>query len=246
MWKINTKQQIEFFNGEPAVINNFPIIESKDLKLNWVKRLREDFQKQAKEGNTIQPGFRHISNCPGIFDLFRYGYVIPLPKDIMLKPKEKDFDYALPTPGSFDRFGVNWQSTDLIARPPWAADFIVKIDTGWNVIAPRGVKFLMLPIAYPDTFDFTATMGVLDPAIETKVNFQMFWNATEPETLIRAGTPLGHLIPLTEKRYEWTQRTMNQKDRDWTEKLTSAYSSSFWHTSLRGKVVDMYNKYWKR
>jgi hypothetical protein len=252
MWKRKTssmKQCIEFFNGEPSVIDNYPIIESKDLKLNWVKGVREDFQNHAKKkDNTIQqPGFRHLSLCPGIFDLFKYGYIIPLPKDIIIKPKGKDFSFAQPTPLHKDStFGVNWQSTELIARPPWTADFIVKIDTGWHVIAPRGVKFLMLPIAYPDTFDFTATTGILDPAVETKVNFQMFWNTTEPETLIRAGTPLGHLIPLTEKRYEWTQRTMNQKDRDWTEKLTSAYSSSFWHTSLRGKVVDMYNKYWKR
>jgi hypothetical protein len=104
----------------------------------------------------------------------------------------------------------------------------------------------MLPIAYPDNFDFTATAGILDPAIDTQVNFQMFWNATEQETVIKAGTPLGHLIPLTEKRYEWTQRTTNQKDRDWIVKLISAYASSFWHTTMRGKIGEMYNKYWKR
>ena len=247
MWKRKqSKQCIEFFNGDPSVIETFPIIESKDFKLNWAKRVREDYQKQVKKGDTNQPGFIHVSRCPGIFDLFRYGYIIPLPKDIMIKPRGKEFDVAIPSPLHADAaFGISSQSTNLISKPPWAQDFIVKIDTGWNVIAPGGVKFLMVPIAYPDTFDFTATAGVLDPAIETAVNFQMFWNATETETLISAGTPLGCLIPLSEKKHKWVQRTMNQKDRDWIEKLTSANSSSFFQTTMRGKIVDMYNRYWK-
>jgi len=104
----------------------------------------------------------------------------------------------------------------------------------------------MLPIAYPDTFDFTSTIGILNPALSTQINFQMFWNATEPETIIRAGTPLGHLIPLTERKYKWIQRAMNQQDKDWAIKLDSAYESTFWHHTLRSKVVAMYNKYWKR
>jgi len=33
----NRKNKIEFFNNEASIIENFPIIESKDLKLNWVK-----------------------------------------------------------------------------------------------------------------------------------------------------------------------------------------------------------------
>ena len=113
------------------------------------------------------------------------------------------------------------------------------------MVAPEGVKFLMLPIVYPDTFDFTCVTGILDPAILTEVNFQLYWNVKEAETLIRAGTPLGHLIPLTEKKYEWVQRIMNQKDRDWVKKSISAYSSSFAMSSMRGKVVEMYKKYWK-
>ena len=74
----------------------------------------------------------------------------------------------------------------------------------------------------------------------------MFWNGTDKETVIRAGTPLGHLIPLSEKKYQMVQRNMNQRDHDWVEKFYSAYSSTFWRHTMRRKVVDMYNKYWKR
>jgi len=258
MWR-KKPQCIEFFNNEKSIIDHFPIIEAKDLKLRWVKRVKEDFQKHAQEGNTNDPNFIHLSRCPGIFDMFRYGYIISLHKDIIIKldpTNKKNFKWSLPGNEYQGRvygdkaFSIGWQSTNLIAKPPWAADFIIKINTGWHVIAPKGVKFLMLPIAYPDTFDFTFTPGILDPAILTEVNFQMFWNATEPETFIRAGTPIVQMIPLGSsdemKKYRLVQRTMNQQDRDWVEKLGSTYSSFFSRSSLRNKMIDMYNKFWKR
>ena len=43
----NRRNKIEFFHNEPSIIENFPIIESKDLKLNWVKGARKHFQKTA-------------------------------------------------------------------------------------------------------------------------------------------------------------------------------------------------------
>ena len=43
MWS-NKNKRIEFFNSDPAVIDTFPIIEAKDLKLNWVKETRKNYQ----------------------------------------------------------------------------------------------------------------------------------------------------------------------------------------------------------
>jgi len=251
MWS-NKNKRIEFFNSEPSAVDNFPIIESKDLKLNWVKEAKKDFQNRVKGDHINAPSFKHITRCPGIFDLFKHGYIITLHKDIIIdasKKSEKKIgwilpnDYLAPRPEALE---VTGQGPEWMARPPWVEhDFLLKVDTGWHVVAPKGVKFLMLPIVYPDTFEFTAATGILDPAISTEINFQLYINVPGPEIIIRAGTPLGQLIPLTEKKYEWTQRIMNQKDKVWVEKIASAYSSSFWHTAMRGKVVAMYNKYWK-
>jgi len=249
----NRRNKIEFFNREVSIIDNFPIIECKNLKLNWVKRAREDFQNNIKPTADTKPGFSHVSRCPGIFDLFKYGYVIPLHKDILIHPKKTFFEYRFNTVSSGSDFdlGCTGSSSEsninLVPTPPWAANFIIKIETGWNVIAPKGIKFIMLPIAYPDTFDFTAATGILNPALTTQINFQMFWNETEKEeVVVRAGTPLGHLIPLSEKKYQMVQRVMNQRDHMWVAKFTAAYDSTFSRLPMRGKVVNMYNKNWKR
>jgi len=247
----NRRDKIEFFHNEPSIIETFPIIESKDLKLNWVKRAREDFQNHVTKDKSNVPGFSHIVRCPGIFDLFKYGYVVSLHKDVIIEVLDKGFEWQFASGGleeKTEKFGINGfnlQISDLMLKPPWASDFIIKIATGWHVIAPKGVKFIMLPIAYPDTFDFTVSIGILNPAVSTEVNFPMVWNKTEKEkTLIRAGTPLGHLIPLSEKKYEMVQRIMNQRDRDWVGKFHSATRASFWYTTMRSRMADMYNKHW--
>jgi len=259
LWKQKTK--IEFFHNKLNIIDNFPIIEYKDLKLKWAKKVREDFQNRAKKGDNNIPGFTHLSRCPGIFELFKYGYVVPLHEDIKINYK-KGVGFEWQTSGAFhsgnnpNNLSIEGQFDSssnqqrpnsfihLIPRPPWAAEFIMKINTGWHVIAPKGLKFLMLPIAYPDTFDFTSTTGVLDPSMSAEINFQMYWNATEPETIIQAGTPLGHLIPLSEKKYEMVQRIMNQQDKDWVKKFHNARESSFWPMKMHNKIIDMYNKHW--
>jgi hypothetical protein len=239
------KNKIEFFNNDPSVIDNYPIMESKELKLNWVKRVREDYQNQVNQGKQKLAGWSHLSRCPGIFDLFKYGYVIPLHKDVIIRPNGKEFDWMSPSK-NVQVQGMSREAVDMISKPPWAADFILKIVTGWHVIAPKGLKFITLPIAYPDTFNFTSTTGIYDPSDSTELNFQMFWNGTDEETVIKAGTPLGHLIPLSDRKFKMVQRTMNQRDKEWKMKLDSTFDTSFWRSTMRNKVANMYNKYWKR
>ena len=260
MW--NKKEKIEFFNNEFAIIENYPILESKNFKPKWIEKARKDLDNSIKEGNLNIPGFSHITRCPGIFDLFKYGYVILLHRDLIIIPHEKGFEWIL-AGGEEGRGGIidnklmevrqgiiqsiDQTSLNLISRPPWTSVFMFKINTGWNVIAPNGVKFIMLPIAYPDIFEFTSTIGILDPSINTEINFQMFWNGENKETIIKAGTPLGQLIPLTEKKYQMVQRGMNQQDKEWVLKKDHTYfSSTFWPYTMRKKVVNMYNKFWKR
>ena len=68
----------------------------------------------------------------------------------------------------------------------------------------------------------------------------------QEETIIKAGTPLGQLIPLSEKKYEMVQREMNQQDHDWIVRQEHAYFSTFWRITMRKKVQAMYKKFWNR
>ena len=57
----------------------------------------------------------------------------------------------------------------------------------------------MLPVAYSDNVDFEACIGILDPSVSTEINVQLYWNRFGDISKVKAGTPLCHLIPLTEQ-----------------------------------------------
>ena len=93
MWSRRNKR-IEFFHSEPSIIDNFPIIEAKDLKLKWVQGAKKDFQKRVRDPDLLKNesyDFKHITRCPGIFDLFKCGYIVTLHKDVVIKSEQKEF-----------------------------------------------------------------------------------------------------------------------------------------------------------
>ena len=264
MWN-KKEEKIEFYHKE-NLQNTYPIIESKNLKLKWWADARKNFDMHVKEGALNVPGFSHIMRCPGIFNLFGYGYIVRLHRDLILIPHERGFEWVMPGVPEYDgelsnKCGIignklmvkypgkvqalEQSSIELLSTPPWASKFMFKINTGWSVIAPKGVRFIMLPIAYPDDFRFTSTIGIIDSSINTQINFQMFWNGTKEETIIKAGTPLGQLIPLTEKKYKMVQRKATKRDMEYEAwKDYTYFGITFWPSQMRKKVAEIYNKYW--
>ena len=53
-----------------------------------------------------------------------------------------------------------------IPKRPWSWPDIVKINTPWHVMAPKDVKFLIIPLPYTPFFDFEACLGILDPILK--------------------------------------------------------------------------------
>ena len=113
----------------------------------------------------------------------------------------------------------------------------------WHIVAPKGIKFLFLPLPYPDSFEFYNAPGILDPSINAEINLQLFWNVTG-SYLIKAGTPLGQLIPLTEKKYDFICRDMNTNDENWLRKFDFYKKHSFNRIlHIRNKIKEMYEKH---
>jgi hypothetical protein len=119
--------------------------------------------------------------------------------------------------------------------------FIVKINTPWNIIAPKGVKFLMMPITYPDSHEFENAIGILDPGISCEINFQLWWNVKDGETLLKAGTPMVHLIPLSPELYDVVCRDMTEHDKTWINK--QKYLQNFSFRPKRNLIKEFYYKH---
>jgi hypothetical protein len=237
---------IEFFSTVLGVADAYPIIPARECAPAWVSRARQDYIDDKKTGTGA---FQHIYQCPGIMDLLNQGFIVPMWHDVVIKTNGdgKTFQWAIPGSELIDLAGkeiVGKQETGvetLMPVRPWSTSSLIKFNMPWNVVAPAGVKFLMIPIAYPDSFEFESSIGILDPGYSSEINLQMYWNIPKGEYIIKAGTPMAQLIPISEEKFEYVCRDMNSQDEKWIAKRKYLNSSTF--RIKRNLVKDFYIKH---
>jgi len=240
---------IEFFSTVDGLADACPIIPAKDYTAKWMAAARQDYIEELK----MQTGkWSHIYQCPGIFDLFNHGYIIPMWHDVSIKTNGNatGFSYLMPT-DSLEKIipsnpvGKHIDGLDkFIPSRPWSLNNVIKLNTPWNVIAPKGIKFLLIPISYPDSFEFEAAPGILDPGYSSEINLQIHWNILNGEYVLKAGTPMAHLIPLSEENFNMVCRTMNEHDKKWIHKRT--FFNHFTFKLKRNLIKEVYYKHFRK
>jgi hypothetical protein len=211
-------KKIEFFSTIPGLAETFPVVPAKDFTPSWLASVRMDYMKSDKRDPTIV-------RCPGIMELFTTGYILTAWHDFDITCTQEKITVILPDKKLVELLGrdtIQIQDPQGIAKHipkrPWSQKAIVKINTPWNIIAPKGVKFLMIPLPYTESFEFESNIGILDPGYSTELNAQGYWNIREGTHTIKAGTPIAQIIPMSEDTFEMVCRDMNEYDSKWITK----------------------------
>jgi hypothetical protein len=97
-------------------------------------------------------------------------------------------------------------------------------------------------MSYPDKHDFASVSGILDPSVSNELNIQLFWYATNSQVMIKAGTPMMQIIPLTEKKYEMVCREKTLLDELWLKKK-QFFQNHSWNYK-RNLVVQAFKKHY--
>ena len=77
---------VKFVSSVPGVADMFPIRPMSSYKPNWTKKAMEDYKKNYKPNDKGS----HIALCPGIFDLFKFGWYVSAWYDVHIKHKKID------------------------------------------------------------------------------------------------------------------------------------------------------------
>jgi hypothetical protein len=241
-------KNIEFYSVIPGLVDAVPIYEAKQHSTKWMSAVKDDYIAQAKNSKVRA---NHIFQCPGIFDLFSYGYIIPAWHDVLIKTNGDPSGFAWLPPtddftamtSGFDAIGKHKDGIDqYLPKKPGALHSVIKFNTPWRVVAPKGIKFLVLPVAYPDSYEFESTIGVLDPGINSQINIQTYWNIRNGEHVIKAGTPMAHLIPISEQKFNFVCREMTKWDELWVRK--DDFFRNFTFKIKRSVLKEAYNKHY--
>jgi hypothetical protein len=238
--------KIEFFSTIDGLAEAVPIIPAKQYKPDWMNRARNDFKRKldAADGR-----MDHIYQCPGIFDLAKTGYIIPMWHDVLIETDGTgNYKWTIPTSDIVDLASgkdiISRQQTGvetLMPVKPWTVGPLLKINMPWHIIAPKGVKFLMIPIPYPDNFELESSSGILDPGISSEINIQAYCNVPKGKFMIKAGQPLAQIIPLSEKIFDLEVRNATEKDLNWVTKSKFLMNHTF--KQKRTLIKDIYYKY---
>lgn len=233
---------IEFFSTIDGVCDLFPIVESKKCIPNWM------FDARKEVVDSRDP---NIARCPGIVDIFNIGYVVKawhdfeisctLDKITVTIPDKKIADlYKSPTIQIQHAEGVSKH----IPKRPWSQKSIVKINTPWHVMVPKGLKFIMISMPYSENYTFESCSGIYDPSISSEINIQGYWNVPFGTQTIKAGTPLAQLIPLSSDKFDFVCRDATDKDMKWTNKRP--YFNNFSFLLQRNRIKEAYEKHNER
>jgi len=243
------KDKITFASLVPGLADVAPVIKANEYMPKWVKSAREDYKAVAKK----DLGGSHIMQCPGIFDLANYGYIVPMWHDVIVKTNGdgQTFQWAAPRLEELEIDGIKspvdvhgGDITKYMPKRHYSLKGVIKFNTPWRIIAPKNVKFLMIPIAYNDVSTYDASIGILDPGLSNEVNIQVNWNVLNDEARIRAGQPLCQLIPITEKEFDFECRDANEQDRLWEQKKNFIMNMSFFPN--RNKLKEAWIKHFRK
>jgi hypothetical protein len=193
------KPYVRFYSLEPGVLDLFPIVPSANIK--------RQFMVDDQIGDL--PETLSSKNCPGIRKIISSGWIVSAPADFVIQTNGDGVSMEWLEPYRFNKVSENRdayvsahtrsQVEPLLDNPNTTLKTVVKLETPWRVEASDDVILLQLPVTYNNERRFTAATGFLDMRYGHVLNVQLFWNMLDDKTLVRAGTPLCQLIPVSKK-----------------------------------------------
>lgn len=226
----------------PGVEFAHPVIKSQSYSFDWFKKASADYRSKLSN-HSVQPNNFLVSTtrCPGLHNFFKSGFIITNPIDFVIetrKDKPGGFKWHCPFNAVFDgREYIGSHNPDqLYDLMPFREDTLsslIKVHTRWRMTSSSDILFLQLPIAYPDHNLFTAAHGIIDPQMLLEINVQLFWHKLDGIHLVKAGTPLCHLIPIPRDfSVDFSVEQFTKEDR-YREMAYEYLANKEWHKDVK-------------
>jgi len=159
-----------------------------------------------ESGITIQTPT--LKKCTGLNGLYTKGAIIPLWMDFICEPKTHGQDKS--RLGLTDQNKVHSLQTHSHDQFPGMFDnyYHMKFGGVWNIVENTGIKFIWTPAIWNlEEHDLNDKIiipyGLTYYDEQPQTNLNIFVKKDAPNFILKAGTPMIHIIPLTEKEVEY-------------------------------------------
>lgn len=173
-----------------------------------------------------------IRRCPAVPDFFSQGYILPMWRNIKIfeMNKEKQVVFSIMTNDPFKEINGHSDNQFLSHYSPRVGDreidTVIKFDSPWNIITPKGWSTLVLPLFYEFNPYFTILPGVVDTDIFHQMNHPALLHSNGKHFELKSGDPLLMYIPFkrTKTNYEIISKNFDMDNHmqkitdDWIRK----------------------------
>lgn len=230
------KSQLIAKTDIPGLNEKFPVVEAKKFHPSWYKAMDMSFERGKCPVKTIANMNTTVKGCYGVKTLLRSGFIVRAWSDmsILVYPNGV-IGFATACPNK-DTHKVH----DLREAPPFLQDkVIIKLHNPWFFYGDD-TQYMYVPTSYHSHYSREHYMphGIVEFKHQHRLHIFLCVEkrAETYEILIRAGDPLGQIIPITDKKV--TLKT------EFQEKLLNDSNSNFYfiHPYHRGKAENIANE----
>lgn len=201
-----------------------PVIPIKEYSWAWRETLRKNLAILTATG-PINPNNKFVNKCPAINDILNTGWIMRAYTDITITSNVvisrdqwgsvTDDRISGKTNGlaEYGGTGLDWfmngHNIDTHGpgqfgahRPthPRSNCSVIKFSNPWFCTVPDGYSLLLMPIPYPDNYNFQSSIGTLKGT--NWLNIQLFWHNAGSIGVIPKGTPLNLMVLVKDEPIE--------------------------------------------
>jgi len=178
---------------------------SKNNIPKWFKNL--PIVKSNASDKLIKPNSK---SCPSFISIYKEGYIIKAPCDILLKVDGDKWEWNTPSTMFNIEIHEDEQLLDYLPRNHNIKK-VFKLIYPFSIITPKGYSVRQVPIYYDFNSDWEVAYGVYDTDRLHDINPQILYKSDKKEILIKQHTPLMQLVPF--KRENNTMIVVNNNKR---------------------------------
>jgi hypothetical protein len=186
---------LDCFTTEPQVYNFNKIARASDYYPEWLKNTKKEYNTGLFKESTIK-------KCIALIEMYKHGAVMPLWADLLIKVNNKNINWQF---ADFKSQMTNHSSQqwDNFADENKYNHF--KIYSPWHFQTKKDVKFYWTKpfwnFPLKEDIDYQVPTGIIDYKYNHSTHINLFVDTSkDKEIFFNAGTPLIHIIPLSENK----------------------------------------------
>jgi len=226
MFGFKKKPKVEFWSEAAGLLEVAPVTKTIANMPAYFKQMPKKWTPDHKDPGTAK-------SCPGIIDLFKNAYTIPLWTDIEIVIHDKNnADWHT----SSESFTFSWHASgQFLDYLPNKDEFMftLKADCPWFARTPKGYSLLQIPALYSMETRFEVMTGVIRSDWHHVLNQQIVFKGKMPEDgspatiFLERGTPLVSYVPFKREEFDTDVRYGSTEDMTEVQHCLARVDSKF-------------------